>query len=272
MCCAGYNNAHAWHLRLVPNSALTRFNPRSVRVAWVKCIALATRALGATSQLKSFRWRFPVIKTVFAASSKRHGPQRAESSEYPGSLRHRHLPRLTIFGNGTSGRGDASAADSSADAGRQSIMLCNARGDRSARKASSTATSRNFHSDGRVKILDFGLAKLTPEGDFHRRYSNPDSQTGAGMVLGTFAYMSPEQVRGKAADARSDLFSLGATLYEMVSGRRPFRGDTAADTMSAILKDEPRPLGKCNKTLLPGSCASSIIVWRKIRATVFNGA
>src|SRR5579864_7597694 len=91
--------------------------------------------------------------------------------------------------------------------------------------------------DGRVKILDFGLAKLTQ--------AEPSAQTSlptlthvteAGVVMGTAGYMSPEQVRGIAVDARSDIFAFGAILYEMLSGKRAFRGDTAAATMSAILK------------------------------------
>jgi eukaryotic-like serine/threonine-protein kinase len=108
--------------------------------------------------------------------------------------------------------------------------------------------------DGRIKILDFGLAKLTlPE----KSVSGADTptlalQTEPGMVLGTVGYMSPEQVRGKPADARSDIFSVGAILYEMVSGKRAFQGDTAADTMSAILKAEPPPLSETQQNIPPG--------------------
>jgi eukaryotic-like serine/threonine-protein kinase len=88
-------------------------------------------------------------------------------------------------------------------------------------------------NDGRVKILDFGLAKLTEvsSSDFD---ATVNSATQAGMVLGTIGYMSPEQVRGKSADTRSDIFSFGVVLYEMLSGRRAFHGDSAADLMSAV--------------------------------------
>jgi Tol biopolymer transport system component len=92
--------------------------------------------------------------------------------------------------------------------------------------------------DGRLKILDFGLAKQLPAAP------STESQTTAllsspGAVMGTPAYMSPEQVRGEALGAGSDLFSLGCVLYEMLAGRRPFLGDTAMDVMSAILREEP---------------------------------
>jgi len=94
--------------------------------------------------------------------------------------------------------------------------------------------------DGRIKILDFGLAKLTrPKGDSGADTPTLAEETEPGLVLGTAGYMAPEQVRGKAADGRADIFSLGAILYEVVSGKRAFQGETAADTMSAILKTEP---------------------------------
>ncbi len=97
--------------------------------------------------------------------------------------------------------------------------------------------------DGRVKILDFGIAKLNAE--FGSEPGEPGSiasmttQTKSGSVLGTVAYMSPEQLRGKAVDHRSDIFSFGAILYEMLTGRRAFAGETHADTMSAILREDP---------------------------------
>jgi len=101
-------------------------------------------------------------------------------------------------------------------------------------------------NDGRVKILDFGLAKLTRPESGRESGDAPTIQavTEPGMVMGTVGYMSPEQVRGKEADARSDIFSFGAILYEMLSGKRAFQCETAADTMSAILKAEPRELAE----------------------------
>ncbi len=105
--------------------------------------------------------------------------------------------------------------------------------------------------DGRVKILDFGLAKLTrPEatsagGDTLTAQVN----TEPGQVLGTAGYMSPEQVRGKAADHRADIFAFGSILYEMLSGKRAFRGESPADTMSAILKEEPEELSETGRNI-----------------------
>jgi len=103
--------------------------------------------------------------------------------------------------------------------------------------------------DARVKILDFGLAKLTaPEEAVIGATSAPTAalNTETGVVLGTVGYMSPEQVRGQAADVRSDLFAFGAVLYEMLCGKPAFNGDTAADTMTAILKEDPPDLSHLN--------------------------
>jgi Tol biopolymer transport system component len=94
--------------------------------------------------------------------------------------------------------------------------------------------------DGRIKILDFGLAKLvqgTPEDA--EGATIPAMGTAAGMVLGTPGYMAPEQVRGQASDARTDIFAFGAILYEMLTGQRAFRRDTPAETMTAVLREDP---------------------------------
>jgi hypothetical protein len=108
-------------------------------------------------------------------------------------------------------------------------------------------------NDGRVKILDFGLAKLTqadgnqPQTEIPTRRVNTDP----GVVMGTVGYMSPEQLKGRAVDQRSDIFSFGTILYEMLSGRRAFHGESAAETMSAILKEDPPDLSDTNKTVSP---------------------
>lgn len=100
--------------------------------------------------------------------------------------------------------------------------------------------------DGRIKILDFGLAKLK-QPEMRRTHSSPaigGDGTEPGMVMGTVGYMSPEQVRGKTADHRTDIFALGAILYEMLTGKRAFQKTTSVDTMSAILNEEPHPVSQ----------------------------
>jgi Tol biopolymer transport system component len=109
-------------------------------------------------------------------------------------------------------------------------------------------------NDGRVKILDFGLAKLTQADGAAGPQTNLPTADGTepGVVLGTLGYMAPEQVKGKPADARSDIFAFGAVLYEMLSGARAFHRDSAAETMSAILREEPPDLSSTNKNVQPG--------------------
>src|SRR5512138_3788086 len=107
-------------------------------------------------------------------------------------------------------------------------------------------------ADGFTKVLDFGLAKLTerregePEPDLSSAPTRLEQRTGAGMILGTTAYMSPEQVRGKPVDHRSDIFSFGCVLYEAATRTRPFVAETAVETMHKILHDTPVPIEERN--------------------------
>ena len=121
-------------------------------------------------------------------------------------------------------------------------------------------------SAGRVKILDFGLAKLserlTPEDDLESSHTR-STASAQGAVVGTVGYMSPEQVRGRPADACSDLFSLGATFYEMLTGRRAFEGATSADTLSAILNHEPPEITSPPSCSRPPSAASFTRAWKR---------
>ena len=107
--------------------------------------------------------------------------------------------------------------------------------------------------DGRIKILDFGLAKLKQPEGIHQ-HSAPTAGravTEPGMVMGTAGYMSPEQVRGKEVDHRTDIFSFGAVLYELLTSKRAFQKTTSVDTMSAILNEEPTPVSQIVANLPP---------------------
>src|SRR5260221_1986265 len=106
--------------------------------------------------------------------------------------------------------------------------------------------------DGRIKILDFGLAKLAVGQRAESEATLTGSQTEAGVVMGTAGYMAPEQVRGAAVDSRTDIFAFGAVLYEMISGQRAFRRDTTAETMTAILKEDPPELTDMTHPVAPG--------------------
>src|SRR5271165_3468580 len=108
--------------------------------------------------------------------------------------------------------------------------------------------------DGRIKILDFGLAKLDPakSASTDAETVSLEPQSHPGQVLGTVGYMSPEQVRGQPADARSDIFAVGVVLYEMLTGKAAFRKATSADTMSAILNEDPPAVSQVATSVPPG--------------------
>src|SRR5262245_10495929 len=102
----------------------------------------------------------------------------------------------------------------------------------------------------RVKVLDFGLAKLREAAEDEISATLPTRElTGEGKIVGTVAYMSPEQAEGKTVDERSDIFSVGVLLYELATGERPFTGDTSLSILSSILKDTPKTLSEINPAL-----------------------
>src|SRR6266542_2764086 len=109
-------------------------------------------------------------------------------------------------------------------------------------------------SDGLVKVLDFGLAKLSGARPSSQPSTSESLNTRSGMVMGTASYMSPEQARGEKVDHRTDIFSLGVMLYEMLAGRRPFEGATASDVIAAVLTSEPVSLGEVTPEVPASLC------------------
>ena len=122
-------------------------------------------------------------------------------------------------------------------------------------------------ADGNVKVLDFGIAKLQPEGPEAR-----PNQTMTGTILGTAAYMAPEQVKGERTDARSDLFALGVMLYEMLGGEQPFRGASVFETLHAIITRDPPDLLSVNEHVPPALARIVMRLLQKPREARFQSA
>jgi serine/threonine protein kinase len=121
-----------------------------------------------------------------------------------------------------------------------------------------------LRTDGYVKVLDFGIAKLAENQDEREHHSSDVStqalvQTAAGVLMGTTLYMSPEQARGQEVDARSDIWSLGCVLYEMLAGRAPFEGKTHSHVIVSILDEEPPPLAAQAQTFITAELEAAVL-------------
>ena len=158
------------------------------------------------------------------------------------------LLRIGIELSRRDGARRSSAASPIATSSRRNMML-----------TATTAASRCSTSVSRRSTT-----RRVRRADDLTRMSRPSDMTGEGKIIGTVAYMSPEQAEGKAVDPRSDIFSLGVVLHEMATGERPFKGDTNVSVLSAILKDTPSSVTDSNPSCPPIWRASSGAAWRRI--------
>ena len=246
-----------------PSSAPTRSCRRSARAGWARCTGRATRSWTGTSRSRCCR------KSV-AARSRRARAVRARGEGGGRARRTRTSWRSTTSARttamayavmellegetlrGSSSRGPIPPKQA-VDYALQIAKGLSAAHEKGIVHRDLKPENLFVTKDGHVKILDFGLAKREERSRRkRRRASRPLEHTEPGTVMGTMGYMSPEQVRGLPVDHRSDIFSFGAILYEMLSGKKAFKRDTASDTMAAILQDEPPELAESGRDISPG--------------------
>ena len=246
--CTVYNCAHGWRLLLGQNSAPMKFSPRLAQAAWVRCIAPPIRSSGATSRLKCSPPRWRRIRSgsrAFAARLRLLPNSTIRTSSL--SIRWRNATAVHFL---TMQLVDGLPLDRVIPQGglpvEQIVEIASALADALAAAHEKGIVHRDLKpanvmvsSEGRVKVLDFGLAKDVGASDPADATLTSDHRTQAGMVMGTPAYMSPEQTSGRPLDHRTDIFSLGVVLHEMATGRRPFEGTSSAELVSAILRDTP---------------------------------
>jgi len=226
---------------------------RSARAGWEPCTRPATRASIVSWPSRSSRPTASPTPSAAPGSSKRRAPPPPSTTEHRHDLRHRLGWRRALHRDGARrGRNARSPDRPSRPAAEAGVEYAIQIADGLGKAHAAGIVHRDIKPsnilvtpEGRVKILDFGLAKLVepPEADEDAatRTLGPAPLTEAGQIVGTVVYMSPEQIAGSRLDTRSDIFSFGIVLYEMITGRRPFVGESGASTLQAILsKDRPR--------------------------------
>ena len=243
-------------------AAATRLGPYEIRGllgagGWGRSTAPSIPASGARWRSRSSRGGRPRPGPARALRARGPRGRRAQPSQHPHRPRRGRARGDALRRHGAARGGDAAGAARAARPDAASGPLARGAGGRGLEAAHAKGILHRdlkpenlfLTTDGRLKILDFGLAKLVAGGTAGSQEATASSPSRPGQLLGTVGYMSPEQVRGLPLDGRTDLFSLGVVLYELLGGSHPFRRETAVATLTAILEETPPELSAVSPAL-----------------------